>query len=180
MEFSIILVVVITFVWLLFKKLPDSQRTISNIVITALVLGGGVAGQLISDDKKTYPFANWSMYSSANPGLNYVEFILETDEGERFHYPFSIISKTSPRAFMKKIADLESDLADNLREKKRVKPEHSNHPFEKLIASLVDIYSEENPEVKIVFLRINGVLYEENSLDDKSIVKYNYYTYHTN
>jgi hypothetical protein len=178
MELALYITLISIFLLTLYKSLYINQFSINKIIILLLLLCVMTAAQLITNHKITYPIANWSMYSSAHPSLNYVEFVLVNKSEERFHYPFSDIVKTSPRAFMTRVGELEESFSICITQNDSVGIDCTDHPFTKLVESLVDIYTAKYHDIEIISFEVNGIHFEGNSLDKSNKRRYNYFTYY--
>jgi len=125
-----------------------------------------IIGQILKDHRTYYPLINWTMYSSPYPSSFYDEFVIVTDSGE-FQYPFSIITKTSPRAFMSKQSSILNLASSNSVDK----------TLEKNLEALITIYCKHFPEQSVKRFKINAVQLEIGLKNKSNLVRHNYFTF---
>lgn len=174
MDLIIYIILTLSFIWLIKLWIFKSEENLTKKIILFALIGCFVVSQQLRNPSITYPFVNWSMYSSTNPAPLFIEYIIETDEGGKIDYPFTLISKTSPRAFMKEISNLE---AKYTRSKQDQNFSNKKPEFEELVESLLNIYSKNYPEQQIIHFEINAVRFKADSLRDKEFERFNYYTH---
>lgn len=107
-----------------------------------------VVGQVNKTSSQTYPFVRWSMYSQRIPTPSYMQHVITLKDGTVKHYPYEYVTFTSPRAFMRKVEQLEGAARDS-----------SSVLLQETLQGLVDIYKEKNPEAEIIeFALIENVI----------------------
>jgi hypothetical protein len=77
------------------------DRRISLAAVATLVLLLPL-GQVLNDQRRSYPFVSWTMYSTAMPA-SYRDYVIVDDEERESRYPFHLIAFSSPWAFMARL-----------------------------------------------------------------------------
>ena len=119
-----------------FSGIHEYMRKLNRSVFLFLVLFFYllVVGQVNKTPSQTYPFVNWSMYSQKTPRPSYTEHIITLQDGTRVHYPYEYITFTSPRAFMRKVENIEGGARDS-----------SSNLLYDTVEGLVEIYEKRHP-----------------------------------
>lgn len=138
-------------------------RLIFFVILSILLF----SGQGIKNNRITYPFSYWGMYSSSNAPNTFIEYNIELSSGEKIHYPFEIITNYSPRAFMRKIENLLPPNAG------------SEEQLEELLLSLRNILEQQYPEKEVSKIIIERVKVPVNKWDKiRSLKKSTIHTLH--
>lgn len=114
-----------------YRHLPAKSKIIPLSLSLLLVIFLPWA-QAVNSSRTTYPLVPWTMYASQNPGTTFSEYCIIDNTGEAYHYPFSNIAFSSPRAMIRRLENLSRscrcDSGDNL--------------TDSYIQSLVDIHRQ--------------------------------------
>lgn len=73
-----------------------APRALFVTALLALVLWG----QLARDNRASFPFLHWSMYTARNPSNEYLEFDVRRRSGEAGPFPFGDLASFSGSAFL--------------------------------------------------------------------------------
>jgi hypothetical protein len=174
MEFLSYSFIITSVIFLLSYNKFFQKNSFGKIIVILSLFVLISASQILDKVQYTYPFVSWTMYSSPFPSGNYYEYIIESSEGHKKHYPFSIINHISPRAFMRNIENFEREITLSRKDNKNAMEDYE---VEKMIEGLIRIYSERFPHDEITRFEINGVLISYQDSKVKIMDRYNYYTY---
>ena len=86
-------------------KLISSLSIKSLIAISTFIILL-ISAQLFKTPEHTYPFTTWNMYSSVYPRPLYLEYLVKLENDSTEHYPFELVTFTSQKAFMRRLANL--------------------------------------------------------------------------
>lgn len=117
-----------------------------------------IFSQLYREDRRTYPFAHWGMYSSASPSQSVIYFNAVHQSGREQQFPFHRISpSSSPRAFMAKIRNnyyrpfLHAKTGSDEKEKAELE-------LRRILVELAGIYNQAHPDDPIMELSVGMAL----------------------
>ena len=75
-------------------------------IVAGFVAFGFSVAQAVDDARLTYPLLAWRMYSGSASAAAYREYIVTTDSGKRYRYPFRAVAFSEPRALAMRLDQL--------------------------------------------------------------------------
>ncbi len=145
--------VYILFVLFLIYKL-DALRFfeglgVLRVTIISLILFCTILGQGLKNNKLTYPFSYWGMYSDKYTGNTYTEFLISLDDGTELHYPFRDLTFFSRRAFMRKVENMDR-IVNRFPDSDEMVARVDQKKLDSFLTGLTLIYERQNPDSKVV------------------------------
>ena len=126
-----------------FGSIPLFYKLSTVFIIYLLAIG-----QVNKSSHQTYPFTYWGMYSQSMPSQDYYEYLVQLDDEHSIHYPFELVTFTSPRAFMRKLRNLQRSADENEQDEERL---------HQTADALIAIYERANPGKTVRSFSINRV-----------------------
>lgn len=170
-------------IWLLYhtnviRQFAGIERY--KLILIWVLIFMAILGQGLKDNKLTYPFSYWGMYSSPYTSNSFLEYNITLKDGTSLHYPFDEVTYFSRRAFMRKIDDKHRAATSTSASDTTAKHEVREN-LDDMLRALSAIYETNHPGTEIIKFEIDEVRIPIHNWEGKkSLTRNNTYSFRLN